>query len=393
VVETNVTYDLLVRGGHVVDPGQSINDELDIAVLGERIAAIGKSIPDVRSQQVVDATGSLVLPGLVDLHCHVYDGVSKVSVPPDEAGVEQGVTTVVDGGSAGHAIFGGFPKYVVPAARTRVFCFLNLASQGFSVVPEFVEWADIDPSALRATITSHHSLVKGVKLRLTGPLVEASGRKVVEAAKEIAKDFALPVMVHLGDDTNKVPATLTQEVLDLLDEGDILTHVFTAKHGTIVGDDGFPVPQARDAMERGVVFDVAVGRSNLSANVARKCVDQGILPTTISTDLTAMTIGGPVYGMAVTMSKFMALGFSLEEVTAMATVNPARVLNGEQAFGILRAGMYADISVLELRRGLWELNVSDTETLRTNTLLVPRLTIRAGQVITPRLESYPLEAV
>lgn len=374
-------YDLLIKGGRVVDPAQSIDDKLDIAISGDRIATVAKDIPSPESQRVVDAGGKIVTPGLIDVHCHVYDGGVKESVEPDAAGVRQGVTTVVDAGSAGQAIFGGFPKYVIPASRTTVFCFLHLGSQGLSVMPELRDWEEIDLDATAATIESHRELIKGVKLRLVGNIVAQAGVEVVKMAKETAKKFGLPIMVHIGDRNKQVSPTLTREFLPLMEPGDILSHVFTANLGSVLRPDGTVLPELREAMERGVVLDIANGRFNLSFEVARKGMSQGILPTTLSTDVTVPSIAGPVYGLTVTMSKFMALGLDLRQVIEMTTINPARVLGIEDRKGSLRPGMDADVSVLELLSGTWKLLDSEQQALAARKLLAPDMTVKSGQLI------------
>ena len=222
-------YDLIIKGGRVIDPAQKIDGRLDIGVNGETIAALGKDIPSSGGRQVIDAAGKIVTPGLIDMHCHVYSHVHDTSVEPDDAGVKQGVTTVVDAGSAGQAIFGGFPRYVIPASRTSVHCFLHLASQGLTITPELVDWREVNTDAMAATIECHRDLIKGVKLRLIGNLANSYGAKVVEVAKRVAGTFDLPIMVHLGDFEKQISPTLTEEFLPLMEKGDILSHVYTAQ--------------------------------------------------------------------------------------------------------------------------------------------------------------------
>jgi len=216
-------YDLLIKRGRVIDPSQNIDDKLDIAISGGKISKVAKDIPAQESQQVIDARDKIVTPGLIDLHCHVCGGIINICVEPDTAGVKQGVTTVVDGGSTGQAIFGGFPRYVIPSSHTTVFCFLHLGSQGLSIMPELRGWEEIDLDATAATIDSNRDVIKGVKLRLVGNIIESAGVKVVKMAKEIARKFDLPIMIHIGDVQKRISPTLTQEVLPLLEPGDILS--------------------------------------------------------------------------------------------------------------------------------------------------------------------------
>jgi len=382
-------HDLLIKGGRVIDPAQNIDDKLDTAISEGKIAKVAKDIPAQESEKVIDATGKIVTPGLIDLHCHVYDSIFKYAVEPDTAGVRQGVTTVVDAGSAGQANFGGFPKYVIPSSRTTVFCFLHLGSLGLSIMPELRDWEEIDLDATAATIESNRDVIKGVKLRLVGNIVASAGIKVVEMAKRIAKTFELPIMVHIGDVSGKISPTLTQEFLPLMQSGDILSHVFTAKLGSIIRPDSTVLPELKEAMQRGVVLDIAHGKFNLSFEVARKGMAQGILPTTLSTDLTTLSLTGPVYGLTVTMSKFMALGLHLKQIIEMTTINPARALGIEGKGGSLKAGMDADVSILELLSGTWKLQDSEQQTIQATKLIIPTMTIKSGKLIPARPVAQP----
>jgi len=382
-------YDLLIKGGRVIDPAQDIDDKLDIAINGDKIAAVAKDIPPAESKKLIQASGKIVTPGLIDLHCHVLAHVHKISVEPDIAGVRQGVTTVGDGGSAGEAIFAAFPKYVLPSAKTRVFCFLHLCSFGLIPEPELRDWDEVNLEAMAETIESHRELIKGVKLRLVGNLVAREGIKVVEVLQKIAKQFGLPVMVHIGDMNRQVPPSLTQEFLPLMEPGDILSHIYTGNPGSALRPDGAVLPEMREAMERGVVMDTAIGRNNLNFEVAKKILAQGILPTTLSTDLTHRSLTGPTYSLPVTMAKFMALGLDLKQVIQMTTINPARALREESRIGSLKPGMEADISILELSSGKWRLEDALQQTVEATQMLTPSLTIKAGEPIPPQPVAQP----
>lgn len=374
-------YDVLIKGGRVIDPAQGLDGKRDVAVSGDKIALVADEIPAMECRKVIDAAGKIVTPGLIDLHCHCYDGGVPDGLLPDDAGVKQGVTTVVDAGSAGQAIFGGLPKYVIPAARTTVFCFLHLGSQGLSIMPEIRDWEEIDLAATAAVIGAHPGLIKGVKLRLVGNIVASAGVKVVEMAKETAGKFGLPIMIHIGDLKRQVSPTLTREFLPLMESGDILSHVFTGNMGSILLEDGSVMPELRAAAERGVVLDIANGRNNLSFEVARKGMAQGIMPTTLSTDVVLPSLTSLVYGLTVTMSKFLALGLDIKQMIEMTTINSARALRIEDRKGSLKPGMDADVSVLEILSGTWELADSVPETLRVTELVSPVLVVKAGKVI------------
>lgn len=382
-------YDLLIKGGRVIDPSQSIDGALDVAITGDKITLLEKDIPRQNGRQVIDAKGKIVTPGLIDLHCHVSGDLLTVGVDPDVAGVNQSVTTVVDGGSTGEACFGGFPRYVIPSSRTRVFCFLHLSSQGLSVMPELRDWEEVNPEAMAVTIQAHRDLIKGVKLRLIGNIVARDGIKVVETAKKVARQFGMPFMIHIGDYFKKAATGLTQETLNLMERGDILSHVYTAHHGNTLGADGVVLPELRAAMHRGVILDVAMGKSNFSFRVAREIMKQGILPTTLSTDLGAMNLKHPVYGMTVTLSKFLALGLDLRRLIEMSTINPARVLGEESRIGSLKPGMEAEVSILEILSGKWRLEDSEQKTIDVDRLIAPSMTVKAGQVIIAQPTAQP----
>jgi len=382
-------YDLLIKGGRVIDPAQKIDDNLDVAISGEKIATVARDISSSEGKQVFDARNKLVTPGLIDLHCHVYAGVIKIAIEPDTIGVKQGVTTLVDAGSAGEATFAGLPKYIIPSSRTTVFCFLHLCSLGLIPQPELRDWSEVNLEAMAATIESHRDLIKGIKLRLIGNLVASAGAKVVETAKKMATQYGLPLMIHMGDYYKKVSPTLAQDMLPLLEAGDILSHFFSIKYGNAMRPDGTFIPELFAAMKRGVVLDTSVGKMNLNFEVAKKGLAQGIMPTTISTDLTTMSLYGPTYSLPVTMSKFMALGLDLKQVIEMATINPARAISVDDRMGSLKPGMNADVSVLELQSGRWTLEDAEEQTIEGNSLLVPVTTVKAGQLIPAELVAMP----
>jgi dihydroorotase len=382
-------YDLVIKGGRVIDPAQKIDDKLDIAIVGDRIAEVAKDIPVQECQQRVDARHKIVTPGLIDLHCHVYDSVLGIGIEPDVAGIRQGVTTVVDGGSAGQATFGGFTKYVIPSSQTTVFCFVHLGSLGLSIVPELRDWAEINLEATAATIEANRDVIKGVKLRTVGNIIASHGVEVVTIAKKMAKSFSLPLMVHIGDSDKQVSPALTQEILPLLEPGDIVSHVFTAQLGGILNPDGVVLHELKDAMERGVILDLAHGRFNFSFEVAKRSMAQGILPTTLSTDLSTLSLNGPVYGLTVTMSKFLALGLDLKGVIQMTTVNPAHAIGIDDKKGSLKPRMDADVSILELLSGTWELEDSEKQIVRVNKLLAPVMVLKSGQPISSQPAAQP----
>lgn len=382
-------YDLLVKGGRVIDPANKLDALMDVAINGRKIAAVAKNIPEKDGKKVLDARGKIVTPGLIDMHTHVYDGGVKSGAPIDAAGVRQGVTTVVDAGSAGQAIFPAFPKFVIPKARTTVYCFLHICSTGLALQPE-PGWAgQIDPAATTAMVKAYPGLIKGIKIRLVGDYLAREGLATFKIAKKVATDCGLPIMVHIGDTDCKVPASLTREFLPLMEKGDILSHGFTAKQGSTMLEGGKFIPEFKAAIDRGMIFDIAHGRYNFSYVVARSGLAQGIIPDTISSDITAPSLSFKVFGLPVTMSKFLALGLSLNQVIAMTTINPAKILGIAGEKGSLSPGKDADVSILELVPGKWQLIDAENEVMTAKELLSPYLTVKAGKVVLPKIFARP----
>ena len=385
-------YDVLIKGGRVIDPAQNLDGALDVAINGDKIAAVSKDIPPQEGKQVIDAKGKIVTPGLIDMHVHCFDSIMKIALEPDVAGVKHAVTTVVDGGSAGQATFAAFPKHILPTAQTSVFCFLHLCSFGLIPEPELKDWDEVNLDAMAETIGANKGIIKGVKLRLVGKLVASAGIEVIKATKKIARQFGLPIMVHFGDVDKQVPATLTPECLSVMEAGDILAHVYSGNQGSVLRPDGSISPELKAAMERGVILDPANGRSNFSFAVARKCLAEGILPTVIGTDLNHRCLKDRTYSLPVNMSRFMALGLDLKQVVAMTTINTARAIREEDKIGSLKSGMAADVSILELQSGAWTLIDTPGETMEIDKLLMPITAIKSGKVIQAEPVALPPRA-
>ena len=375
--------DLILKGGRVIDPSQDIDACMDVAVTNGAISQIASEIGEEPETRVIDVSGKLVTPGLIDLHTHVYHGVNQTGVDPDVAGVYAGVTTVVDAGSAGCYSFGGFPEYVVPNAKTRVVCMLHISRVGLNYQPEISSRQDIDLEETIRVILANKPLIQGVKIRAVGPAVPVMGVEMVRLAKQAASDADVRLMVHIGDrgvaDKDK---TITRELLPMLERGDIITHLFSGNAGRILDNDGNVIPEIMDAQDRGVFLDTAHGRQNFSFDVAKAALDQGVEPRSISTDLTIPGRLSAVHSMVEMMSRFLALGFTLQDVIRMTTVNPASALDMEDSLGSLRVGREADISVLEEATGNWLFYDTEGATIRGDKALAPVLTVKSGEVFT-----------
>ena len=375
--------DLLLKGGEVIDPAQNTRGELDVAITHGVISQVASNISPTGSSRVIDVSGKLVVPGLIDLHCHIYEGVNQTGVNPDLAGVKSGVTTLVDAGSAGCYTFGGFPQYIAPQAKTRILCLLHISKMGLSYQPDLSRREDIDLDETVRVIDANKPLIQGVKLRAVGPAVPTMGIEMVRLAKKAATEAGVRLMVHIGDrDAGRGP-TLTRDLLPLMEPGDILTHLFTGNPGRILDGNGTVIPEIMDAQDRGIFFDTAHGRQNFSLDLAKLALDQGVRPQSISTDITLPGRLNTVHSMTDMLSRFLAMGFTLEDVIRMATVNPATALGMENNLGSLAVGRDADVTVLEENTGDWIFYDTEGASLSGTKALAPSVTVKAGEVVSP----------
>ena len=383
-----MTYDLVIRGGRLIDPGRGVDAPMDVAISGDRIARLAPQVDVAEAAQWIDATGKLVVPGLIDLHAHVYHHGARNGLDPDVAGVRSGVTTIVDAGSAGSANYDGFHHHVISGAKTRVLTNIHIARHGLAHIPEAATLEDVDVDATVATVARSPEIV-GVKVRACGPAVESAGLAYIELAARAARAAGVRLMVHIGDANFGRSERITRELLPLLEPGDLLTHLYTGAPGKALDESGKVLPELLEAHDRGVAFDAAHGRFNLSFEVAYRMMDQGVVPLTISTDITGPGRLGPVRSMTHTMSKFLALGFSLGDVIRMSTHNPAHLLGEGDELGTLAEGTVADVTVLEAVEGDWSFQDAAEARVRGTTALRPVLTLRAGEPVAPDYGPFP----
>jgi dihydroorotase len=366
--------DLAIEGGRVVDPGRGLDDRLDVGITGGRITALGVLGP---AGETIDASGLVLVPGLVDLHTHLYHGVSHYGIDPDANCLRRGVTTAVDAGSAGAQTFPGFRRYVIDHAQTRILAFLHVAVQGM-ITPlvgelEDLRWAS--PAQAIGRAREHPDVIVGVKVRLGYQMVGDDPGPALSLARQASSELGLPLMVHIIDMRRPIGWLLTR-----LGEGDIVTHCFHANEGGILDPDGRLYPEVARARERGIVFDVGHGAGSFAYRVARAALEQGFPPDTVSSDLHAHNVAGPVFDQATTLSKLLHCGMSLAAVIRSTTAAPAAAIRrGGSGLGALALGGEADVTGFELRTGEWALpdGAGATEVVRT--LMVPRLVVRAGQ--------------
>ncbi len=305
-------YDLLLTGGRVVDPAAGYNGTLDVAVQDGKIAHVAADISRDDAAEVIDVSGNLVAPGLIDLHAHVFGGFISNGVHPDVGGVHAGVTTIVDAGSSGCATFAGFPNHIIPNCRTEVIPFMHICQTGLATTPDIIAESSIDLDGTLRVADQYKGLIRGIQARMVTPALDIFGIEMPKLAKRAARESGTRLMVHIGDTEKRYDPNVIRDLLPILEAGDIVTHYFTANPGGVLDANGKLVPEAREAADRGVWLDTAHGRMNFSLDVARRIIDQGLLPHCISTDLTVPGRINTVHSMVEIMTRFLGLGFTLE---------------------------------------------------------------------------------
>jgi dihydroorotase len=373
----NDKYDLVIRGGEVIDPSQNLRAVRDVAIRHAQIAAIEPKIPDTRIKQSIDAAGRLVLPGLVDLHAHVFPQGSSLGLPADELVPFTATTTYVSAGDAGLSTFSAFKHLVIPQARSRIFAFLHISSIGLTGFPVgemlTIDHADVDGAA--KMLAENPDVLLGMKVRETVEVVGTNGLEPLKRAIVAAErsGTGARVMCHIGN----APGQL-KDLLDLLRPGDILTHAYSGAGNNTVRD-GKLLDAALEAKRRGVLIDVGHGGGSFDFTIAEPAIQQGLTPDTISSDIHA--VSGNTPGMPYlpwVMSKFLAMGFTLEEVVRLATNAPARIINRVDQLGTLQVGAPGDVAIVELVEQSTRFVDTRNNTRAGPRFLKPVQTVRAG---------------
>ena len=373
-------YDLLIKGGMVIDPSQGISGENDVAVEDGKIARVAPNIPAEEARRVIDVKGKIVTPGLIDLHTHIYDGFNGNGVEADLGGVRAGVTTMVDAGSSGCDTYGGFPRHIIPNNATEIIPFLHICRTGLATTPDIFSPSSVDLDKTIQVVEESRGTIAGIKARMVSPALEIMGLEMPRMAKRAAKEAGVKLMVHIGDTEKRYDAKVIHQLLPILEAGDIVTHLFTANPGGVIDAEGKLVPEAQEARERGVWLDTAHGRMNFSFDVGQRVLDQGLMPHCISTDLTLPGRQLTVHSMTEMMTRFLAMEFTLEQVVEMCTLNPAKALGQEDRLGALKPGYPADVSVLEIRDGDWVVYDVVGDSRKVDKAVVPVLTVKRGSV-------------
>jgi len=342
-------YDLIVKNGIVIDPSQEVHEEKDIAIYRGKIADIRKGINAAGAERVVDASGMMVMPGIIDIHVHCCHRIAHIGIDPEFICLAKGSTTILDAGSTGELNFMGFRRYVIDASRTRILALLNIESLGmieYAVKnqrwPKLISGSDevfINIDGTLEVVERNRDVILGLKWAHHG----LEGLRLARAAADKA-DCLLMAENHLQP-----------ESLKYLKKGDVVTHLFHGvrmdQHDGLLDEAAKVQPEFDEAHKRGVIFDVGHGAGSFTWSVAEEAFNQGIKPDTISTDLHVMNFNGPVYDMPTTMSKFLLLGMSLDEVVEASTTKPSEVLGRQNEIGTLGIDACADLTIFRLDKG------------------------------------------
>lgn len=381
----NAQYDLLLKGGHLIDPKNDINNLMDIAIADGKIAQVATRINPSLANQVIDISGLYVTPGLIDMHVHVFMGNEPgayiadgaTSVMPDGFTFRSGVTTVVDAGSSGWRNFTQFKEQTIDKAGTRVLALLNIVGTGMRSRFEEQDVTDMNPEMTAYMITRQYpEILVGIKsAHYWGDFTQ------VDKAVEAGNLAHVPVMVDFGE--HDPPNSIRSLFLEHLRPGDMFTHTFSygpSQRETIVDENGMVKPFVFEAQKKGIVFDVGHGGGAFSWRQAVPALKQGFMPTVISTDLHTQSMNGGMKDLCNVLSKFMAMGMTLDEVITRATWVPAQVINRPD-LGHLSVGSEADIAVLNLRKGDFGFVDVRGERVNASQKLETELTLRAGKIV------------
>jgi dihydroorotase len=349
-----MTYDLLLRGGRVIDPSQKLDAVADVAFSQGKVARIGPGLKADANTDVRDASGAFVTPGLIDLHTHVYWGGTSLGVDAEDFCRRSGVTTAVDAGSAGPGNFAGFRKHVIERSAVRILTYLHVSFAGIYAFSPRVMVGESEDMRLMAPIdaaevaSANRDIIVGIKVRVGARASGRSGTAPLDIALQVAEEVGVPLMAHIDH-----PPPSYEEVIARLRPGDILTHAFRPFPNSPATAQGTVKLAVTEARRRGVLFDIGHGKASFAFKTARAMLANGFLPDTISSDVHALCINGPAFDQVTTMSKLLCLGMPLSDVIAASTVNAAFALKRPE-LGSLRPGSAGDATILSVKDGRFD---------------------------------------
>ena len=377
-------YDIVIKGGHLIDPANNLDQPLDLAIMGNRIVAVEKTISSKQAKKIIDASGLIVSPGLIDMHTHNFYGTvhnrylanSFTAVPPDGFTFRSGVTTVVDAGSPGWRNFELYKSQIIETSKTRVLCFLNIVGHGMSGAHREQHIEDMNPRMTAMIAKQNKDHVVGVKLAH----FMGYDWTPTELAVEAGKLGGIPVMIDFGGSSPELP--LDKLFLEKLRPGDIFTHAYAHVNGRtpIVGEDGKVRDYVFKAQKRGIVFDVGHGGGSFLFEQAVPAMEQGLKPDVISTDLHTGSMNGGMKNINNVMSKFLNMGLSIQEIIAATTSKPAKFIQRKD-LGHLSVGGLADVTLINIRNGNFGFIDTRGKRMKGNQKLECELTIKDGKVV------------
>jgi dihydroorotase len=369
-------YDILITGGEVVDPGSGFSGQLDVAISGDRIAAVAANLDRAQAREVIDARGQFVTPGLVDLHTHIYWGVTYWGIEADPVAARTGVTTWLDVGSAGAYTFPGFRRYIVEPNRARTFCLLNLSTIGL-VAPswEFMNPYHWDVDLGEKIINANRDIILGIKARIDPSTTQGVGIAPLEKARELADRVQLPLMVHFS-----AGSPTLDDILPHMRPGDILTHCFRGGENAVAVTGTGVRPDIRRLHEHGLILDIGHGTGSFSYETTEAALADGLPPDVISSDIHQMAVQGPMFDLPTTLSKFLNLGLTLPEVIERATSRAAQAMNRPD-LGSLKPGSLADVALFRIDEGDYTFYDVQMNSRKGTKLLVNTLTMIGGETL------------
>ena len=347
-------YDLILRGGRIIDPSQKLDEVIDLAFAAGKVARIGAGLKADTATDVRELSGAIVTPGLIDLHTHVYWGGTSLGIDTEEFCRKSGVTTAVDTGSSGPGNFAGFRKHVIERSAVRILAFLHVSFAGiyaFSprvMVGESEEVRLLAPLDAVEVANANRDVIVGIKVRVGAHASGRSGTVPLDVALQVADEVGLPLMAHIDH-----PPPSYEEVLDRLRPGDVLTHAFRPFPNAPVDSQGKVKEAVLRARQRGIRFDIGHGKGSFAFKTARGMLANGFYPDTISSDVHALCINGPAFDQLTTLSKFLCMGMPFNDVIAATTVNAAVALKRPE-LGSLKVDSVGDATILSIQQGKFD---------------------------------------
>lgn len=365
---------ILLKGGRVLDERNDLDGTYDIFIANGTIAKIGKNIKMDENVRIINCENYIIVPGLIDIHTHTYTEKTSLGINPDRIGLLAGINTIVDAGSSGADNFEDFKKRIIDNSRTSIYEFINLSKIGLTGgAGELASLDNIDLEKNTEIINKYKKIIKGIKVRASNSVVGELGLKPIKIGKDYSNKMGLPLMVHIGNS----PPTI-EEILNIVDKNDIITHIFHGKKGGIL-DKNLEIKQiVKDSYKKGVIFDIGHGAASFNFAVARKAIEEGLIPYTISSDIHARNIQEKVQSLALTMSKVLACGMTLEKVLYSVTTHPANILDIDNE---IREANKADLSILTLEDANYQVKDSQNNSTVLKKIFTIKYAIKNNHLV------------